>query len=174
MVSNTFYELHEPQVEKLDDLIKYVSNLLVHFCHVDKIEKIKNMQGKPVKTLKDLLHESESLEAPFTFDREEEVHKHIGDYTLFFAGVFPEYLKFLETDNMIHHPDHIIDHVKTGRRSYGLVAEFCGATGNPDAILYTNLSQHFDINMHCLNLARKRLDEMGTDPYLQAKTLIID
>jgi len=40
-----------------------------------------------------LLESDPGLRARAFFDRERQVRKHIGDYTLFFAGMFPESIK---------------------------------------------------------------------------------
>ena len=44
-------------------------------------------------------------------DREREVHQHIGDFTLFMAGLFPEYLRRLKTTGLIYHKDFLVDSI---------------------------------------------------------------
>ena len=75
----------------------YVSNLLVDFTHTDRLYKIRNHRDQPVDTVVDLLFESEVLLKAESMDRERDVHRHIGDFTLFMAGLFPEYLRRLKT-----------------------------------------------------------------------------
>src|SRR4030095_9922127 len=70
----------------------YVTNLLVEFTHTDRLFKVKNRQGEPVDTVVDLLFESEVLLEAQSSDRERAVHQHIGDFTLFMAGLFAGYL----------------------------------------------------------------------------------
>ena len=70
----------------------YVSNLLIEFAHVDQLTRIKDQQGEPVESVVELLYEAESLNQTTEVDKEREVHRHIGDITLFMAGLFPEYL----------------------------------------------------------------------------------
>jgi hypothetical protein len=41
-----------------------------------------------------LVESNPMLDAP-SFEREREVRKHIGDYTLFLTGIFPEYVATL-------------------------------------------------------------------------------
>jgi hypothetical protein len=76
----------------------YVSNLLVDFAHTDHLYKIRNREDQPVDTVVDLLFESEVLLQAESMDRERDVHRHIGDFTLFMAGLFPEYLRRLYED----------------------------------------------------------------------------
>lgn len=96
------------------NVTSYVSNLLVDFTRTDQLFKIRNRQDKPVETVVDLLFESEVLLEAQSLDREREVHQHIGDFTLFMAGLFPEYLRRLKTASVIYHKDFLVDYVKTG------------------------------------------------------------
>mgnify|MGYP003352595579 CR=1 FL=1 len=61
----------------------YVSNLLVDFTHTDQLYKIRTAQDQPVDTVVDLLFESEVVLDAQSFERQREVHRHIGDFTLF-------------------------------------------------------------------------------------------
>ena len=102
----------------------YVSNLLIEFAHVDQLTMIKDQQGEPVETVVELLYEAESLNQTTEIDKEREVHRHIGDITLFMAGLFPEYLSRIKCSGLIHHKDFLVDYVKAGKRSYGIVATY--------------------------------------------------
>ena len=65
------------------NVTSYVSNLLVDFTHTDHLYKIRNQHDQPVDTVVDLLFESEVLLQAQSMDRERDVHRHIGDFTLF-------------------------------------------------------------------------------------------
>ena len=70
----------------------YLAGVLADFAHVDRVHKIKDLAGRRLDEVADmLLHADVRLEAT-SFNREREVHKHIGDFTLFWAGVYPEAL----------------------------------------------------------------------------------
>jgi hypothetical protein len=97
------------------NITEYVSNLLVEFTHTDQLYKVRNQQGQQVETVVDLLYESEVLLQAQSLEREREVHRHIGDFTLFMAGLFPEYLKRLKTAGLIYHKDFLVDYMKTGK-----------------------------------------------------------
>jgi len=106
------------------NVTEYVSNLLVEFTHTDQLYQIRNERGERIDTLVDMLYESEVLLEAQSLDREREVHRHIGDFTLFMAGLFPEYLRRLKSASLIYHKDFLVDYVKTGKRSYAIVAQF--------------------------------------------------
>src|SRR2546430_2908695 len=67
----------------------YISKLLVEYIRTDHLYRIKNARGERVEAVVDLLYESEVTHEARSFEREREVHRHIGDFTLFMAGGFP-------------------------------------------------------------------------------------
>lgn len=70
------------------NVTEYLSNLLVEFAHSDQLYKIQNAQGRSVDSVVDMLFESEVLLEAHSFERERDVHRHIGDFTLFMTGLF--------------------------------------------------------------------------------------
>ena len=69
----------------------YVANMLTDFCEDQQLHKIRNAEGRPLHDVGEMLLESDPIYGPApSFDRERQVRKHIGDYTLFFTGMFPE------------------------------------------------------------------------------------
>ena len=131
------------------NVTSYVSNLLVDFTHTDQLYKIRNQQDQPVDTVVDLLFESEVLLEAQSMDRERDVHQHIGDFTLFMAGLFPEYLRRLKTAGLIYHKDFLVDYMKTGKRSYGIVAQIAdspsagGASSVPKTLRQFRALRHW-------------------------------
>ena len=72
-------------------LVAYVSQLLTEFCDAEQLFKIRNGANRPLNDVGEMLLESDPVYGPApSFDRERQVRKHIGDYTLFFTGMFPE------------------------------------------------------------------------------------
>jgi hypothetical protein len=77
--------IRDPQI------VGYVAHLLSEFCDAEQLMKIRNAAGKPLNDVGEMLIESDPVYGPApSFDRERQVRKHIGDYTLFYAGMFPE------------------------------------------------------------------------------------
>jgi hypothetical protein len=151
----------------------YVSDLLVEFTRTDRLYKIRNRQGKAVNTVVDLLFESEVLLEAQSFEREREVHRHIGDFTLFMAGLFPDYLKRLKSASMIYHPDFLVDYVKTGKRSYGIVARVTEAGVSDESPLFRKLSDNFELCVTGLGFVRSDLARMQNPVYRKAKDILL-
>ena len=99
-----------------DDLhvTSYISELLMKFIDMDRLYTIRNRNGEQVGTVMEMLYESDVLLNAKSFECEHEIHQHIGDFTLFMSGIFPQYLQRIKSSGMIHHGDFLIDYIKTG------------------------------------------------------------
>src|SRR6059058_770161 len=143
---------------------EYVSQLLVDFTHTDHLYRIKSAGGERVEAVVELLYESEVTQEAGSFAREREVHRHIGDFTLFMAGLFPEYLKRIKTAGLIYHKDFLIGYIKTGKRSYGMVAEFGDRpeAGDPQSSppLFRKLAENFELCVLGLGFIRGDLERL--------------
>lgn len=157
---------------------EYVSTLLVDFTHTDQLNRIKNAKGERVEAVVDLLYESEVTHEAGSFEREREVHRHIGDFTLFMAGLFPEYLKRIKTAGLIYHKDFLVDYIKTGKRSYRMAAEFGVRPGpteeRPSSPLFRKLSENFELCVVGLGFIRGDLDRMQDPRYRQARRFLLN
>ena len=70
--------LRDPQI------VGYVAHLLTEFCESDQLFKLRNASGRQLDDVGEMLLESDPVYGPApSFDRERQVRKHIGDYTLF-------------------------------------------------------------------------------------------
>jgi hypothetical protein len=156
------------------NVTSYVTNLLVDFTRTDQLYKIKAQRGRPVDTVVELLYESEVLLEAQSLDRERDVHQHIGDFTLFMAGLFPEYLRRLKSAGLIYHKDFLVDYVKTGKRSYGIVAQMADGPVKDEPPLFKKLSDNFELCVTGLGFVRSDLDRMSDPAYRKARNLLLN
>jgi hypothetical protein len=140
-------------------LVAYVANLLTEFCDMEQLFKIRTAEGKPLNDVGEMLVESNPVYGPApSFDRERQVRKHIGDYTLFFAGMFPESINhFRLRKNRV---ENFVDWVKAGKESYYVVSKFEYFEYAKVAPLFANLSNHFEECVYGLNQVKNDLQEM--------------
>jgi hypothetical protein len=104
-----------------------------------------------------MLLESDPIYGPAaSFDREREVRKHIGDYTLFFTGMFPESINHLRLRR--HRLESFVDFVRAGKESYNIVAQFNMYEYESEAPLFGKLSRWFERCVFGLNSVRRELD----------------
>jgi len=140
-------------------LVAYVAHLLTEFCDAEQLFKIRSVTGKPLSDVGELLMESDPIYGPApSFDRERQVRKHIGDYTLFFAGMFPESINHfrLRKDRV----ENFVDWVKTGKESYYVVSKFEYFEYAKVAPLFASLSRNFEACVYGLNQVKNDLSEM--------------
>jgi len=165
MLTETNFARHLgwPDVE----VIGYLTNVLTDFVHVDQLYKVRNAQGRRVEEVAEMLAEGDLLHRADTVDREREVHRHIGDYTLFMAGIFPEFLRRLRTSKILISPDALLDYVRVGKWSYRIVAEFTYGPYAESAPLFRKLSENFELCVYGLGYVRADLDRLR-DPRFQA------
>ncbi|MEO8725344.1 MAG: hypothetical protein ABI383_04410 [Acidobacteriaceae bacterium] len=139
------------------DLTAYVAGMLTEFADGEQVYRVRDAQGRALKDVGEMLLESDPVYGPApSFDREREVRKHIGDYTLFFTGMFPESVNHHRLRK--HRLESFVDFVKAGKESYHIVAQFDMYEYANDAALYERLSRAFERCVFGLNGVRQELD----------------
>jgi hypothetical protein len=145
--------LRDPQV------VNYVAQLLAEFCDVEQLFKIRSAAGQPLSDVGEMLVESNPIFGPApSFDRERQVRKHIGDYTLFFAGMFPESINHFRLRR--NRVEGFVDWMKAGKESYFIVSKFEHFEYAKVAPLFANLSRNFEQCVYGLNQVKNDLQEM--------------
>jgi len=145
--------IRDPQV------VSYVAHLLTEFCDAEQLYKIRSAAGKPLNDVGEMLLESDPVYgvAP-SFDRERQVRKHIGDYTLFFAGMFPESINHFRLRRQ--RIENFIEWVKAGKESYYIVSKFEDFEYAKVAPIFAQLSRKFEDCVYGLNQVKNELQEM--------------
>ncbi len=143
--------LHDKLGLKDEQVEAYLGDLLADFVHFDDIYKLRDEAGRPIKTVTDMVAEGDIRLKASSFDREREVHKHVGDFLLFWSGMFPEQLQTLPA------PDRVIDCEKQGAYSYYVVSTFDHGRYADEAPVFRRLSEEFEACRLGLSLVRRQL-----------------
>ena len=157
--------LEEPGVTQ------YVSKMLVDFVDVGNLYRLQNARGKRLEDVGEMLIESNPmLEAP-SFDRERAVRKHVGDYTLFMTGLFPE---SVAKSHQTKRPrlDAFVDFVQAGKESYAIVSSFDQFEYRDEAPLFRSLSENFETCVVGLNFVKQDLEEFQREYYQRVKEIL--
>jgi hypothetical protein len=131
-------------------LTDYLSLLLSRFLHVDAIYRLRGAAGKRLEEVVEMLIEAESL--PPEGRTRREFYRHIGDYTLFWTGVYPEALARLRS---AHGRDHFINYCEQGKRSYYIASTFEGGPYRDEAPVLRRLSTDFELCAYGLGQVRR-------------------
>jgi hypothetical protein len=134
----------------LEDVEDYLSGLLVRFASHESLYAIRNAEGAPVRSVAELLMEGDIRYHAASFDREREVHRHIGDLLLFTSGLFPELL----ADWRRRADDALLDPIRQGQESYYVVSTFDHDPYAGEAYTFLKLSEHFEAFRYGLHQLR--------------------
>ena len=136
-------------------LTDYVTDLLVSFTHIDRLNAIRHASGKRLEQVAAMLAVASEEHPATPVERDRVMYRHIGDYTLFWAGVYPEQLKLVTRDPS----DVMLDYVSQGKRSYAIVSHLAGENDAPPSSLFRHLSEDFEFCLYGLGLVRRGWEE---------------
>lgn len=136
-------------------LIDYVSDMLLRFIRLDAVHKVRRPNGRPATEVFQMLCEAEKRIGLAKRD----VHRHIGDVTLFWSGMYPETLRRIRPHESA---DGFLDYCKQGKRAYAIAAEIEGDEYRPSSDLLHQLSEQFEMCAYGLREVRREW-ESGSD-----------
>jgi hypothetical protein len=139
-------------------LTDYLSELLSRFISMDAVYRLRDVQGKPLEEVAGMLLEAEAMPAEGRTRRE--YHRHIGDFTLFWTGVYPEALKKLRSAAA---RDSFIDYCSQGKRSYYIASTFEDEPFQEEAPVLRRLSEGFELVAYGLTQVRREWERMRFD-----------
>ena len=139
--------LHDP------DVTAYVARLLCEFSDTRNLYKVRDESGKPIRELEEMLRASDPVNgtAP-SFDAERARRKHIGDYSLFVGGMYPEASDGKR--NRRRNQPTLDELIRTGKESYFIVSQFNLFEYEEEAPLFARLSDGFERCILGLTLVR--------------------
>jgi hypothetical protein len=138
-------------------LIDYVSDLLARFVRQDVAFRVRDLAGRPIVQVTHMLAEAEKRVG----DARREAHRHIGDFTLFWVGVYPESL-----DRKTSLPDHLIDYKTEGKRSYWIASTIATDEDTEEAApsgVLEQLSRNFELCAYGLREVRREWERRDDD-----------
>lgn len=144
------------------DIADYLGDLLSRFVHVDELRRVRDAMGRPLEDVGEMLLEADRRERTGYFLPAREVRRHIGDFILFFLGMFPEWVKAHATTRL---PGMYVEWSKEGKRSYRIVSEFRFGPFEREASFYAALADHFEVCAFGLNLVRDDLRKLSDPRY---------
>jgi hypothetical protein len=136
-------------------LIDYLSELLSRFIHMDHLHRLTNAQGRRLEEVADMMLEAQSL--PSEGRTRREVYRHIGDYTLFWTGVYPEAVQRLRS---AMRKDHFIDYCEQGKKSYYIASTFEDEPYREQAPVLRRLSAEFELCAYGLREVRRKWERV--------------
>jgi hypothetical protein len=140
------------------ELMDYIADLLTRFTTAENLYRIRDSSGRALRGMGEMLAASDPVHgsAP-SFDAERAMRRHIGDFALFSAGMYPEAVGRRGG----YADSSLVEMVRTGKESYYIVSKFDLFEYEREAPLFARLSGEFERCMYGLTKVRKELDGMG-------------
>lgn len=141
-------------------LADYVSDLLVDFVRLDQMILARDAAGKPVSEIAEMIATCEANSSVANATQDPYIHRRIGDYALFWTGIYPEGVRRLNTATW---RDRMADYVTFGKRSYAIASELTPPDVDPPSQLLRRLSEDFETCACGLGIVRHSLDNQRAD-----------
>ena len=138
------------------DVTAYVARLLCEFSESDKLYKVRDEVGRPIEELTEKMQAADPVHGTAaSFDAERATRKHIGDYALFVAGMYPEAMN--SSRRLRRHQPSLGELIQAGKESYYIVSQFNLFEYEQEAPLFARLSDRFERYILGLTLVREEL-----------------
>ena len=144
-------------------LVDYLTDLLTRFIRSDAVYRVRDLTGRPLAEVATMLLEAEERIG----EAKREVHRHIGDFILFWAGCYPESLPKLKRPES---PDALLDYCTQAKRSYRIASKI---PANPATLasgsVLERISDEFELCVYGLGEVRRewqRRDDSPEGPFL--------
>src|SRR5271154_4455660 len=136
-------------------LTDYLCEMLSRFIAISAVYRLRDTAGRRLEEVADMMIQAEAM--PPQGRTRREVHRHIGDFTLFWTGVYPEALKKLRS---ALRKDSFIDYCEQGKRSYYIASTFQDEPYRDEAPVLRRLSDGFELMAYGLTQVRREWERM--------------
>jgi hypothetical protein len=134
-------------------MVDYLVELLVRFIRTESLLATRNDVGDQLTEVADMMVEAETRIG----EAKRQVHRQIGDFTLFWTGVYPEALAHLRASDR---KDRFVDYPAEGKRAYRIASTIPTEKDAENEIL-GRLSHDFDMCVYGLGEVRREWERHG-------------
>ncbi len=139
-------------------LVDYLSELLVRAVRTDQLHRVRTPRGEALRELCLMMREAETRIGT----ARRAVHRCIGDFALFWAGLFPESLRHLQTDADV---DQFGNYCLQGKRAYLIASSIPRDDDDaPPSQVLERLGLEFEMCAYGLREVRREWEESEDDP----------
>lgn len=138
-------------------LVDYLTDLLLRFVRPEQTHRIRSVTGKPLVDIGEMVDEATRRMG----DAKHELHIYIGDFALFWTGVYPEALR-----RKSRHGEHdqYLDYCSFGKRSYQIASQIDSSDEEaPDSEVLERLSDRFELCAYGLREVRREWEKKDGD-----------
>ena len=138
------------------DVTTYVARLLCEFSEAERLYSVRDEEGRPIEELSEMMQAADPVNgsAP-SFDAERAVRKHIGDFALFVAGMYPEAMA--SNRRLRRRYPSLGELILACKESYYIVSQFNLFEYEQEAPMFARLSDRFERYILGLSLVREEI-----------------
>lgn len=148
LAENTFHS-HLGVVDP--PLVDYLTSLLIRSVRNEMLHRVRGVTGRPLMTVHEMVLEAGNRLG----DAKREIHRYIGDFTLFWAGLYPEALRQGESELS----DQFETYCTFGKRSYHIASTMSLPDNEPPAEVLEKLSERYDLCCYGLREIRRQWED---------------
>ncbi len=137
-------------------LVEYLTDLLTRFVRLDTLISLRSLAGQPLNEIAEMLLEADARVG----DARRQAYRHIGDFTLFWTGVYPEALQRLQRSAR---KDSFIDYCEQGKRSYLIASTIRTGDKDEEGEVLERLSHDFELCVYGLGEVRREWERREPD-----------
>ncbi len=140
-------------------LVDYISGILTRFLHADSLYRLRDGGGQPLYEVGDMLREADHLPAEGRTRRE--YHRHIGDFTLYWTGLYPESVQRARSG---WSKNLFVSYCEAGKRCYLIASQ--GEHNDEEeeeCAVLKRLSTEFELCAYGLHHVRKEFEAMQAE-----------
>ncbi len=137
-------------------LVDYIAELLARFVRSEDLYPVRTPHGQRLVQVADMLAEARERTGP----ARRQVHRHIGDFTLFWSGVYPEVVDGLRRAGS---KDALIDYQEEGKRAYWIASTIPVEKETAPAEVLARLSDQFELCAAGLAEVRRQWEDRPSD-----------
>ncbi|MBN1851837.1 MAG: hypothetical protein JW829_03905 [Pirellulales bacterium] len=130
-------------------LVDYVAEMLARFIRIENIFSVRNPTGQRLVQVADMLQEAQFRHGA----ARRHIHRHIGDFTLFWSGIYPEIAERMRCQGK---KDALIDYQAQGKRAYYIASTISVEKEYAPSELLHRLSEQFDMCVQGLAEVRRQ------------------
>ena len=134
-------------------LVGYVAELLANFVPSQAVWRLRDEHGRPLTEVVSMIA---AAEATADTTRRRECLRHVGDFTLFWTGVYPEALAKLRGKSSA---DVLINYQEQGKRSYYLASRL--SADDAEGPVLRRLSDQFELCAFGLSCVRREWEKFS-------------
>jgi hypothetical protein len=144
----------------------YLSKLLTGFLHVDQIYLFRDANGKRLQEIGEMVERATAISGLSQVARRRRIHRHVGDYALFWSGIYPESLRARKGHSG---GDCLKEYLGEGKRAYMIASELSEEQDVPPARLFQQLSEDFEYCVYGLALVRRSWEAEDPEGYISIR-----